>query len=188
MSIASSMTYVYAYVAFACIYLVGSLVLATSTIAASSRLSRRPADTDGRPHRVSGPDPALGHGRRLIDYTQAATALPLVYIVCSLLLGSLVARDPGSARIINVGWIVLTLVCGAASVLLAIVAYRESAQLKAPGEAMTSSRATSEALQKVGLRLGVSTALLLLIAVFTLLNVWSVLGDIGALQAADFLL
>lgn len=186
MSFASSMTYVYAYVAFACIYVVGSIVLARSTITASSRLSRRLAGTGEQPHRMSEPDPALGHGRRLIDCTQAATALPLVYIVSSVFLGSLVARNPGSAGIINIGWIVLTLVCGAASILLAIVAYRESAQLKVrAGEGTT---AAAEALQKIGLQLGVSTALLLLIAAFTLLNVWSVISDIGALKAVDFLL
>ena len=72
------------------------------------------------------------------------------------------------------------------AILLAIVAYRESAQLKVrAGEGTT---AAAEALQKIGLQLGVSTALLLLIAAFTLLNVWSVISDIGALKAADFLL
>lgn len=188
MSFASSMTYIYAYVVFACVYLVGSLVLATSAITASARLSRPAAEGSGEAARVPGPDPALGHGRRLIDYTQAATALPLVYIVSSMLLGSLVARNPESARIINIGWIVLTLVCGAASVVLAIVARRESARLKTPVGPGAGTQAASEALQKLGYRLGVSTALLLLIAVFTLLNVWSVLGDMRALAAADFLL
>lgn len=186
MSFASSMTYVYAYVAFACIYVVGSIVLARSTITASSKLSRRAADSDEQAHRMSGPDPALGHGRRLIDYTQAATALPLIYIVSSVLLGSFAARNPGGAGIINIGWIALTLVCGAASILLAIVAYRESAQLKTRAGAGTT--AADESLQKIGLQLGVSTALLLLIAAFTLLNVWSVISDIEALKAVDFLL
>jgi hypothetical protein len=45
-----------------------------------------------------------------------------------------------------------------------------------------------EALQRVGVRLGVSAALLLLVAVFTLLNLWSVISSLDALSAVDFLL
>lgn len=188
MSFASSMTYVYAYVGFVCVYLAGSLVLATSAISASSRLSRTEPGAAGDTPGAAGLDTALGHGRRLIDYTQAATALPLVYIVASVLLGSLVARYPGNAGVVNVVWIALTAVCGGASLLLAVVAHRESARLAPPASTGTDARVTAEALQKTALRLGVSTALLLLVAAFTLLNMWSVLSDLGTLRAAGFLL
>jgi hypothetical protein len=45
-----------------------------------------------------------------------------------------------------------------------------------------------EALQRVGLRLGVSAALLLVVAVFTLLNLFSVLTNIDTLRDIDYLL
>lgn len=185
MSFTSTTTYIYAYVAFAIVYLVGSAIAAASALRISLMLSRpRPDGTE------SGATPPvgtlLGHGRRLVDCTQAATVLPLVYIVGSMFLGSLIARNPDAARAINVLWVVFTLVCAAASILLAALAFKAHRQMaQASGQAASTS---PDVLQRVGVRLGVSAALLIVVAAFTLLNVWSVVGDFGALEAADFLL
>ncbi|MHB1136138.1 MAG: hypothetical protein ACYDHQ_02315 [Coriobacteriia bacterium] len=185
MSFTSTTTYIYAYVAFALVYLVGSAIAAASALRISLLLSRpRPADPDSAFASPLGT--LLGHGRRLVDYTQAATVLPLVYIVGSMFLGSLIARNPDTARAINVVWIVFTLVCAAASIMLAALAFKAYRQMRqAPGQVTGTS---PDVLQRVGVRLGVSAALLLVVAAFTLVNVWSVVGDLDALKAADFLL
>lgn len=179
MSFAASSTYIYAYVAFACVYLAGSVVMATSALKSSSVLSRSTVANTS----------ALDHGRRVLTYTHAATVLPLAYIVGSVALGSVIARNPASARGFNIIWIAFTSICAAAAIVLAVMALREWTGLRAAPTAPGGQRTdTPDAIHKVGLRLGVSTALLLLVAVFTLLNVWSVLTDIGALKAVDFLL
>lgn len=185
MSFTTTTTYIYAYIAFALVYLVGSAVSAMSALRMSLLLSRaRPADAVSRTAVPVGP--MLGYGRRLVDCTQAATVLPLIYIVGSMFLGSLIARDPGVARVTNVVWVAFTLICAAASLMLGVLAFRAYRRMKPiSAEALGT---TSDALQRVGVRLGVSAALLLVVAVFTLLNVWSVIGDIGTLEVTDFLL
>ncbi|MDY0340813.1 MAG: hypothetical protein RBS17_06345 [Coriobacteriia bacterium] len=177
--------YLHAYIAFALVYLVGSAISAAGALRISLLLSQsRPGEPSLS---IASPlSTLLGHGRRLVDCTQAATVLPLVYIVGSMFLGSLIAQDPDSARAINVVWAVFTLVCATASVLLTVVALKAYRQMKP-----TSGTAVGNApdsLQRVGVRMGVSAALLLVVAAFTLLNVWSVVGDIGALKAMGFLL
>ncbi len=185
MSFASTSTYIYAYIAFAVVYLAGSAIAGWSALRISLALSR----PDQAP--PESPDAAplasvLSAGRRLIDCTQAATVLPLVYIVGSMFLGSLVARNADVARAINVGWVVFTLVCAAASVMLAAFAIRAYRKVRpASGQSAASA---SDAMQRIGVRLGVSAALLIVVAAFTLLNAWSVVGDLGVLKAADFLL
>lgn len=185
MSFASTTTYIYAYVAFALVYLAGSAVSAISALRISAALSR-PESSAPRSATPASLGDILGHGRRLVDCTQAATILPLIYIVGSMFLGSLIARDPRTAGAINVVWVIFTLVCAAASILLAIVALRTYRQMKL--ESDRAAGTAPEALQRVGTRLGVSVALLIVVAAFTLLNVWSVVGDLGVLKATDFLL
>lgn len=185
MSFASTTTYIYAYVAFALVYLVGSVIAAASALRISLLLSR-PHPDESEPSTPLPVGTLLGHGRRLVDCTQAATVLPLVYIVGSMFLGSLIARNPDAARAVNVVWVVFTLVCAAASIVLAAVALKAYRQMRqASGQAAGTS---ADVLQRVGVRLGVSAALLLVVAAFTLVNMWSVVGDFGALKAADFLL
>ncbi|MBN2247401.1 MAG: hypothetical protein JW733_01735 [Coriobacteriia bacterium] len=185
MSFGSTTMYIYAYIAFALVYLIGSAISATSALRISLLLSRSHS-TDSGNVTPAPLGPVLGYGRRLVDCTQAATVLPLVYIVGSMFLGSLIARDPDAARAINVAWVVFTLVCAAASIVLAALALKAYRQM-GPAYRQTSG-AAPDALQRVGVRLGVSAALLLVVAAFTLLNAWSVVGDLGALQAVDFLL
>ncbi len=192
MAFGTSTTYIYAYVAFASVYLIASFTFVASAFRVSTGLSRArqtaaPAEaTTVRPAAISA---VIDHGQRIIDYTQLATLLPLVYIVGSMFLGSVITRDVDLARTVNVGWVVFTILCAIASIGLTTLGIRESGAIgyasDLPGD--LGNRAP-EALQRIGTRLGVSAALLLLVAVFTMLNLWSIVSSLDALSAVDFLL
>jgi hypothetical protein len=190
MSFTESMTYIYSYIAFAVVYLIGSVLDAASALRVSSGISRLARTDDGAPTSSTVLVDTIGHGRRLLDYTQVATLLPLVYIVGSMFLGSLITKDTGLARPLNIVWLVFTLACALTAIVLSVLALRESRFMTAQSHDMhtTQPQRTPETLQKLSLRLGVSATLLLLVAVFIMLNLWSVIGDIGSLSSADFLL
>jgi quinol-cytochrome oxidoreductase complex cytochrome b subunit len=186
----ASDTYIYAYIVFACVYLVASFTFVASALRVSTGLSRARQSSAA----VTGPTngtvaSVLSHGQRLIDYTQLSTLLPLVYIVGSMFLGSVIVRNTDLARTVNIAWIVFTVACAAASILLTVLGIRESGAIGGVSDLpeRLAGRAP-EALQRIGLRLGVSAALLLLVAVFTLLNLWSVISSVDTLSAVDFLL
>ena len=112
-----------------------------------------------------------------------------MYIVGSVFLGSMIVRNTDMVRAINVIWIVFTVVCATSSVLLTVLGMRESGAIGKTSDLPEQlADRVPEALQRVGVRLGVSAALLLLVAVFTLLNLWSVISSLDALSAVDFLL
>lgn len=192
MSFGASTTYIYAYIAFAAVYLVASFTFVAAALRVSTGLSRarqaaQPLDTAVLPSSTAGE--VLDHGQRIVDYTQLATLLPLVYIVGSLFLGSMVVRDTDLARVVNIGWVAFTLICGLASIALAVMGIRESSAISnAPSLAQDIGGKASDALQRIGTRLGVSAALLLLVAVFTLVNLWSIVTSLSELKAVDFLL
>jgi hypothetical protein len=191
MSFGTSTTYINAYIVFALVYLIASFTFVASALRVSTGLSRtRPQEStsDGEAPATSV-GAVIDHGQRIVDYTQLATLLPLVYIVGSLFLGSVIIRDIGLARMMNVSWIAFTAICCIASLMFAALGIRESGAIgygaRPPRDV---SGQTPEALQRVGTRLGVSAALLLLVAVFTLLNLWSIVSSLDALSAVDFLL
>jgi len=192
MSFGASTTYIYAYIAFAAVYLVASFTFVAAALRVSTGLSRarqavQLADPAVLPSSTARE--VLDHGQRIVDYTQLATLLPLVYIVGSLFLGSMVVRDTDLARVVNIGWVAFTLICGLASVALAVMGIRESSAISnAPSLAQDIGSKASDALQRIGTRLGVSAALLLLVAVFTLVNLWSIVTSLSELKAVDFLL
>jgi hypothetical protein len=190
MSFGTSETYIYAYIGFASVYLIASLLFAANALRLSTGLSRA-----RQPVASAGGSPAaavttvLGHGQRLVDYTQLATLLPLVYIVASMFLGSVISRDIALASVVNLGWVVFTVACALIAVVLAVLGIRESGAIgQKVGPAISQSGRATEALQRIGARLGVSAALLLLVAVFTMLNLWSILSSLDALHGVDFLL
>lgn len=190
MSFGASETYIYAYIAFAAVYVISSFVFVASAFRVSTGLSRAghaaPSDDTTPATTVAG---VLNHGQKIVDFAQLSTLLPLVYIVGSMFLGSVIARDVDLARAINVGWIAFTAICATASVLFAILGIRESGAIgHVQGIPEGASGRAPEAVQRVGVRLGVSAALLLLVAVFTLLNLWSIVSSLDALSAVDFLL
>jgi hypothetical protein len=189
MSFTESMTYIYSYIAFAVVYLIGSVLSAASAMRVSTVISRVIRTDDARAASTIAAD-IVGHGRQLLDYTQVATLLPLVYIVGSMFLGSLITKDTGLARPLNILWLVFTLVCALAAIVLAVLALREGRVMTTPSHETqtTQTQRSPETLQKLAVRLGVSAALLLLVAVFIMLNLWSVVGDMGSLTATDFLL
>ena len=192
MSFGASTTYIYAYIAFATVYLVASFTFVAAALRVSTGLSRarqvvQPSDAVALPASATGE--VLGHGQRIVDYTQLATLLPLVYIVGSMFLGSVIVRDTDLARLINVGWVAFTLVCALASLALAVMGIRESNAISnAPSLAQDIGGTAADALQRIGARLGVSAALLLLVAVFMLVNLWSIVTSLSELKAVDFLL
>lgn len=192
MSFGASTTYIYAYIAFAAVYLVASFTFVAAALRVSTGLSRarqaaQPSETAVLPASAAGE--VLDHGQRIVDYTQLATLLPLVYIVGSLFLGSMIVRDTDLARVVNIGWVAFTLICGLASVALAVMGIRESNAISnAPSLAQEIGGKASDALQRIGTRLGVSAALLLLVALFTLVNLWSIVTSLSELRAVDFLL
>lgn len=192
MSFGASTTYIYAYIAFAAVYLVASFTFVAAALRVSTGLSRarqaaQPSETAVLPASAAGE--VLDHGQRIVDYTQLATLLPLVYIVGSLFLGSMIVRDTDLARVVNIGWVAFTLICGLASVALAVMGIRESNAISnAPSPAQEIGGKASDALQRIGTRLGVSAALLLLVALFTLVNLWSIVTSLSELRAVDFLL
>lgn len=189
MSFGVSETYIYAYIIFAVVYLVASFTFVAAALRVSTGLSKaRSADTVDAAG-ANGARSLINHGQRLIDYTQLSTLLPLVYIVGSMFLGSVIMRSTDIARAVNVAWILFTVACAAASVLLALLGLREYGAIGRTSELVQQfGSRTPEAVQRIGLRLGVSAALLLLVAVFTLLNLWSVVSSLDTLKAVDFLL
>jgi hypothetical protein len=193
MSFSTSTTYIYAYIAFASVYVVTSFTFVASALRVSTGLSRAhqavPSAESPSATSAGGATAVLEHGQKAVDYTQLATLLPLVYIVGSLFLGSVIARDTSVARLVNIGWIVFTVLCAVASVGLAVLGIRESGAIsRTPTLAEDLAGRASDALQRIGTRLGVSAALLLLVTVFTLLNLWSIVSGLGVLSGVDFLL
>lgn len=137
------------------------------------------------------PGPEIGtfisHSQRLVDYTQLATLLPLAYVVGSMFLGSLILGGSGHVGV-NYGWIALTLLATAASVAFAVLGARESRALGAPAIQRGTSLRANDVLQRVGMRLGVSAAMLVLMTVFMMLNLYSVLSGMQDLLGAQFLI
>jgi hypothetical protein len=190
MSFGASETYIYAYIAFASVYVISSFVFVASALRVSTGLSRArqsaPSDDTAAASAVAG---VVNHGQKVVDFAQLSTLLPLVYIVGSMFLGSVIAREVAMARAINIGWIAFTVLCAIASVFFAVVGIRESGAIShVPGIPESASGRAPEAVQRIGVRLGVSAALLLLVAVFTLLNLWSIISSLDALSAVDYLL
>ncbi|MHB1340900.1 MAG: hypothetical protein ACYC77_01345 [Coriobacteriia bacterium] len=191
MALTASSTYVYTYVVFAVVYLVSSVTFVVSALRISATLSRSrttvpSSDTSHSPARASAGE-YVSRSQRLVDYTQLATMLPLVYIVGSMFLGSLILNGQGP-RVINIAWVAFTLIAAAAAVTFAVLGTRESLSLGGVGDVMASSGRAADVFQRLGIRLGVSAALLLLVAVFTMLNLLSILGNVDSLLGIQYVL
>lgn len=191
MAFASSSAYIYLYLAFAVVYLVSSLAFVFNAFRVSTVLSRahgRPLAVDETP-REQNPEVGafISHSQHLVDYTQLATLLPLAYVVGSMFLGSLILGGTGHTGV-NYGWIALTVLATGASVAFTVLGARESRALGTPDVLRGTTARTNDALQRIGMRLGVSAALLVLMTVFTLLNVYAVLSGMQDLLGAQFLL
>lgn len=187
MSFGTSETYIYAYIAFALVYLLASSTFVASALRVSTGLSKsRKAGDSAETVSPSAITALIGHGQKMVDYTQLSTLLPLVYIVGSMFLGSVISREVELARSVNITWIAFTAICAASSILLAVLGLRESGAVQHAGGSALAH--TPEAVQRIGVKLSVSAALLLLVAVFTLLNLISILASLDSLSTADFLL
>lgn len=192
MTLSSSSTYIYTYVIFAVVYLASSVAFVVNAVRVSTALSRAHELTDHPEQRhINRTSPAVGevisHSQRLVDYTQLATLLPLVYVVGSMFLGSLILGGTHHASV-NVGWVTLTVAATVASVAFVVLGLRESAKLNHLEDLAGATGNAADALQRIGLRLGVSAALLLLVAVFMTLNLYSILSGIQGLLGVQFLI
>lgn len=188
MSFGTSETYIYTYIAFALVYLIASFTFVASAVRVSTGLAKSSRTVAVGDNHVPTSVPVLiGHGQKIVDYTQLSTLLPLVYIVGSMFLGSAISRDADLARLVNIVWVTFTAVCGASSVILAVLGIRQTNSI-GHDELDGLPQQTPEPVQRLGVRLGVSSALLLLVAVFTALNLVSVIMSLDALNAVDFLL
>lgn len=188
MSFGTSETYIYAYIAFASVYLIASFTFVASALRVSTGMAKSSRTMAAAENRARTSVPAvIGHGQKIIDYTQLSTLLPLVYIVGSMFLGSVISRDADLARTVNIVWVAFTGICGASSVLLAVLGIRETSSI-GHDDLDGLPEKTPEPVQRLGMRLGVSSALLLLVAVFTALNLVSIILSLDALNTVDFLL
>ena len=190
MTFTSSSTYVYTYVVFAVVYLVSSVAFVVSALRVSATLSRSrtsvPTESEQQPARATAGE-YVSRSQRLVDYTQLATMLPLVYIVGSMFLGSLILNSQGP-RMINIVWVTFTIIAAGAAVTFAVLGTRESMSLGGVGAIVASNSRAADVFQRIGIRLGVSAALLLLVAVFTMLNLLSILGNVDSLLGIQYML
>ncbi len=191
MALGSASAYVYLYVLFAVVYLASSIAFVFNALRVSTSLSRTHSDLPSPGHVSTEPGPGtsefIAHSQRLVDYTQLATLLPLVYVVVSMFLGSLILGGTGHATV-NYGWIALTVAATLASVAFVVLGMRESKAL-GPVDALEGTNGrVNDTLQRIGMRLGVSAALLLLMSVFMVLNLYSVLSGMQNLLGAQFLI
>ncbi len=192
MTFSSSSTYIYTYVLFAVVYLASSVAFVVSAVRVSTALSRAHELSDNpEQHLLTTSSPAVGavisHSQRLVDYTQLATLLPLVYVVGSMFLGSLILGGTGHTTV-NIGWVAFTIAATIASVAFGVLGMRESARLNNLKDLEGATGRAADALQKIGLRLGVSAALLLLVAVFMVLNLYAILSSMQGLLGVEFLI
>ncbi len=190
MSFDVSETYIYAYIVFAAVYVLVSLALFATAMRVSPGLSRnrQPTTIIDEEHARQALD-VVAHGQRLIDYTQLATLLPLAYIVGSMALGSIIVQGPSLARPVNVAWVALTAVCAISALLFTALAIHHGGRIGRTSEIPDElPDPVPQALQRLGLRLGVSAALLLLVAVFMVLNLWSIIESLDTLPLVDFML
>lgn len=191
MTLASSSAYIYLYVMFAVVYMASSIAFVFNALRVSTSLSRARDAVPVSDRVLREPGPEIGefisHSQRLVDYTQIATLLPLVYVVSSMFLGSLILGGTGHTTV-NYGWIALTVAATAASVAFVVLGMRESMALGTLDVLDGTSGRVNDVLQRIGMRLGVSAALLLLMAVFMVLNLYSVLSGMQDLLGAQFLI
>lgn len=191
MTLASSSAYIYLYVMFAVVYMASSIAFVFNALRVSTSLSRARDAVPVSDRVLREPGPEIGefisHSQRLVDYTQIATLLPLVYVVSSMFLGSLILGGTGHTTV-NYGWIALTVAATAASVAFVVLGMRESMALGTFDVLDGTSGRVNDVLQRIGMRLGVSAALLLLMAVFMVLNLYSVLSGMQDLLGAQFLI
>ncbi len=192
MTFSSSSAYIYTYVIFAVVYLASSVTFVINAVRVSTTLSKTRETSDSvEMTSFTEAAPAIGevitHSQRLIDYTQLATLLPLVYVVGSMFLGSLILGGTGHAGV-NLGWVAFTAIATVASIAFLVLGMRESSKLHHLEDLAGANGRAADALQRIGLRLGVSAALLLLVTVFMVLNLYSILSSMQSLLGLGFLI
>ena len=185
-----SSTYVFAYLAFAIIYLMTGTWLTIVSVRAGSEMAQgsRRARTNVAGSRDLTRE-YIGQGAHLVDYAQLATLLPLAYILASIFLGSAALRAQRWTGAANALWVALTLVAIFVSVVLALRGIRRARRLaEIDAEAAIVGVEAADAARKIAGRLAVSAILLGLAVAFTTLNLWSVLTNLNTLLDVKYVL
>jgi hypothetical protein len=182
----TSATYIYAYIAFAVVYLASATACVIAGFRASTRLARctqepRSTETSQPPERV------IARAFRLLDWIQGAALLAIAYVVVSAGLGSLILRGQ-PASVVNLAWIVLNALAAGVAIVLAVRGTRELASIAEVEVACSPGDRTAHDLQRISTRLGASAVALLLVGAYVAVNLVSVIADLGTLLKTDFLL
>jgi len=176
----STRAYLYSYILFAAVYALAGIFILIRDLALSRRLR----------HATDTPDaPVVGHEHtlRMADHTLRATLLPLLYVVCSLFLGSLILRNRATAQHANTLWALVTVVATLAVLVLVLRTPRRHAPPELLAEARPAASDSATTLH-AGTRLRLSTALLALVVTFVVLNTWVVLGQFQQLLQTKYVL
>ncbi|MBC7266130.1 MAG: hypothetical protein H5T75_04035 [Coriobacteriia bacterium] len=182
----SSTTYIYAYIAFAVVYLGSAAACAIAGFRASTRLSRcvhQPSATEA----PQPPERAISRASRLLDWVQGTALLAIAYVVVSAGLGSLILKGQ-PASVVNLVWIALNAVAAGAAVVLAVLGTREVTALADTEVACGPDDRTAQDLQRISNRLGASAVVVLLVGAYVAVNLVSIIADLGTLLKTDFLL
>jgi len=186
MSSTPAATYIYAYVAFAAVYLAAAAACAIAAFRASARIAKCSSEPSSEAAEQA-PDRVVTRASRLLDWVQGAALLPIAYVVISAGLGSLILRgQPASVMIL--AWVLLTAISAGAAVMLAVLGTRELLAIGETRVACEPGTTAARDLQRMSNRLGASAVVLLLVGLFVAVNLVSVLTDLGALLKVDFLL
>lgn len=179
-------TYIYAYIAFAVVYLASAAALAVAGFSASTKLAR----CARRPQAIGTPSPSariIPRAFRLLDWVQGSALLAIGYVVASAGLGSLILKGQ-PAFVVNLVWIALTAVAAGVAIVLAVLGTRELVGITEADIVCTPGDRISHDLQRVSTRLGASAVVVLLVGTYVAVNLVSVLADLGELLKTDFVL
>lgn len=179
-------TYIYAYIAFAAVYLAAAAACVIAAFKASARIAKCSHEPDAG-SAAAPPERVVSRASRLLDWVQGAALLPIGYVVVSAGLGSLILRGQ-PASVINLFWVTLTAVSAGLAVMLAVLGMREQLAITESGIACSPDTPAARDLQRMSNRLGASAVVLLLVGLFVAVNLFSVLADLGVLLKTDFLL
>ncbi|MDI6692699.1 MAG: hypothetical protein QMD76_05260 [Anaerosomatales bacterium] len=182
----SSTTYIYAYIAFAVVYLASAAACAIAGFRASTRLSRcaqQPGPTDT----AEPPERAIARAFRLLDWVQGTALLAIAHVVVSVELGYLILTGQ-PASVVNLVWVALNAVVAGAAIVLAVLGMREVTALADTEVACGPDDRTAQDLQRISNRLGASAVVVLLLGAYVAVNLVSIIADLGTLLKTDFLL
>lgn len=181
-----SATFIYAYIAFAVVYLASAAACAIAGFRASSRLARC-AHERGGTDAEQQPERVISRAFRLLDWVQGTALLAIAYVVVSAGLGSLILKGQ-PASVMNLVWIALNALAAGAAIVLAVLGTREVSAIADATVVCGPDDRGARDLQRVSTRLGASAVVVLLVGAYFAVNLVSIIFDLSTLLKTDFLL